>query len=198
MGPGDTAAQRKLVLLSPAQGCCVRFQERRAPSARTLSPPRGDKKGSGVLPAGSQPAKGGVSEWLPGPFVPFTPSHLALMELGGLKSQAAPRGGLLLPSTWVPSGVGLSRAVGLQPPSSMQQALHWPRLPWSILPAAAPLPLPPATHRQPWPPPKPPRARGRWAPGPGAGRALLPMEEVATPEQSFPSAPYIYCKVFRL
>lgn len=31
-----------------------------------------------------------------------------------------------------------------------------------------------------------------------AGRALLPMEEVATREQSFPSAPYIYCKVLWL
>lgn len=41
MGHGDTVAQRKLVLLSAAQGCCVWFQGRRAPSARTLSPPRG-------------------------------------------------------------------------------------------------------------------------------------------------------------
>lgn len=58
------------------------------------------KKDSGVLPAGSQPAE--ASEWLRGPWVPLTPSHLALMERGGLKCQAALRGGLLFPSTWVP------------------------------------------------------------------------------------------------
>lgn len=37
-------------------------------------------------------------------------------------------------SLHVGTGVELSRAVGLQPPSSMQQAQRWPRLPWSILP----------------------------------------------------------------
>lgn len=85
--------------------------------------------------------------------------------------------------------VGLSRAVGLQLPA--QQAQCWPRLPRSILPglsqenSASLLPKLPepddAVLREPeqaepscrW------RGRRRW-------------------QQSFPSAPYIYCKVLWL
>jgi len=54
MGPGDTAAQRKLVLLSPEQGCRVWFQGRRAPSAQTLSPRWG----------GQEEGLGGPASWL--------------------------------------------------------------------------------------------------------------------------------------
>lgn len=61
--------------------------------------------------------------------------------------------------TWVE----LSRAVGLQPSSSMQQAQHRPRLPWSILSH-------PHSQQQQEDSPIPPTARGCWAPGPGAGR----------------------------
>lgn len=74
--------------------------------------------------------------------------------------------------------VGLSRAAGLQ----LQRGC-------------------PGAPCQSQPPPKTSPSQTMLCSRTRAGRALLPVEgeeEVATLEQSFPSAPYIYCKVLWL